>query len=61
MAYGLHGGVGFRLCFSDLVRGMPGTGMSFTVQPTVTAQGQQPLCVAVGATGRVQTTRGACS
>jgi len=40
---------------------MPSTGMSFTVQPTITAQGQQPLCVAVGATGRVQTTRGACS
>ena len=40
---------------------MSGTGMSFTLQPTVTAQGQQPLCVAVGATGRVQTTKGACS
>jgi type IV fimbrial biogenesis protein FimT len=40
---------------------MAGTGMSFTVQPTVTSQGQQPLCVAVGATGRVQTTKGACS
>lgn len=40
---------------------MSGTGMSFSVQPTVTSQGQQPLCVAVGATGRVQTTKGACS
>ncbi len=40
---------------------MAGTGMSFSVQPTVTSQGQQPLCVAVGATGRVQTTQGACS
>ena len=40
---------------------MPGTGMSFTLQPTTTSQGQQPLCVAVGATGRVQTTKGACS
>lgn len=40
---------------------MPGTGMSFTLNPTVVSQGQQPLCVAVGATGRVQTTKGACS
>jgi len=40
---------------------MSGTGMSFTLNPTVTSQGQQPLCVAVGATGRVQTTKGACS
>lgn len=40
---------------------MSGTGMSFSVQPTVTSSGQQPLCVAVGATGRVQTTKGACS
>lgn len=40
---------------------MSGTGMFFSVTPTVTSQGQQPLCVAVGATGRVQTTKGACS
>ena len=40
---------------------MSGTGLSFSVQPTVTSRGQQPLCVAVGATGRVQTTKGACS
>jgi len=40
---------------------MSGTGLSFSVQPTATSRGQQPLCVAVGATGRVQTTKGACS
>jgi type IV fimbrial biogenesis protein FimT len=40
---------------------MQGTGMTFSVTPTVTSQGQQPYCVSVGATGRVQTTQGACS
>lgn len=40
---------------------MASTGLSFSVQPTVTSRGQQPLCVAVGATGRVQTTKGTCS
>lgn len=40
---------------------MQGTGLSFSVSPTAPGSNQQPLCVAVGATGRVQTTRGACS
>lgn len=33
---------------------------SFTVQPTETNSKQQPLCVAVGTSGRVTTTGGAC-
>lgn len=40
---------------------MQGTGVTFTVTPVVVKRGQSTYCVAVGATGRVQTTQGACS
>jgi type IV fimbrial biogenesis protein FimT len=39
---------------------LQGTGMAFTIQSTIAATGQQPDCITVGATGRVQTTNGAC-
>ncbi|WP_266169418.1 GspH/FimT family pseudopilin [Dyella subtropica] len=36
------------------------TGMSFTVNTSIATTGVTPLCVNVGATGRVQTTNGGC-
>lgn len=40
---------------------MQSTALTFQVQPTESNTRQQPLCVTVGTTGRVQSTKGACS
>lgn len=37
------------------------TGLSFTVKASDATSTQQPLCVAISATGRTQTTNGACT
>jgi len=49
-----------QFTFSGAGRMTSPTSLAFTIQPTTTTSGLQPLCVKVGATGRAQTTKGAC-